>query len=119
MTKESWYASKLSEMDVVRILDADNFVVDYDKERGMYRVSCFEDNHFKDECWFHEYYEHIELNGVPIETLEDAANWLRSAWNNDNLNIYYAEDKDCLTIEDYKENEITFIQNLQEFKSIL
>ena len=46
-------------MDVVRICDSDNFVVDYDKSRGMYRVSAFEDGHFKDECWFDEYKEGV------------------------------------------------------------
>lgn len=105
--------------NLIRILEDKDWIVDYDKERSIYRVSYFQDNHFRDEYWFHEYSEHIELNGVPIKTLSDAANWLRNNWNNDDLNIYYAEDKDCLAIEDYKENEITFIQNLQEFKSIL
>lgn len=55
MNKESWYASKLSDMDVIRIVDSDDFIVEYDKSRGMYRVSVFEDNHFKDECWFDAY----------------------------------------------------------------
>lgn len=55
MSRESWYAGKLSEMDVIRIVDSDDFVVDYDKSRGMYRVSIFEDGHFKDEVWFDAY----------------------------------------------------------------
>ena len=57
MNNESWYAAKLSDMDVVRICDSDNFVVDYDKSRGMYLVSVFEDGHFKDEYWFDAYEE--------------------------------------------------------------
>lgn len=57
MNNESWYATKLSDMDVVRICDSDDFVVDYDKSRGMYRVSFFGDGHFKDECWFDAYEE--------------------------------------------------------------
>jgi hypothetical protein len=40
---------------LIRISESDNWAVDYDKERGMYRVSHFEDNHFKDEFWFDEY----------------------------------------------------------------
>lgn len=55
MSKESWYADKLSDMDVVIILDTDDWIVDYDRNRGMYRVSVFEDNHFQDECWFDAY----------------------------------------------------------------
>ena len=44
-------------MDLIRILENDDFVVGYDRERGMYRVSYFQDNHFVDECWFEEYKE--------------------------------------------------------------
>lgn len=55
MSKESWYAGKLSDMDAVTILNTDDWVVNYDKSRSMYRVSHFEDNHFKDECWFDAY----------------------------------------------------------------
>lgn len=40
---------------LIRISESDNWIVDYDKERGMYRVSVFEDGHFKDEFWFDAY----------------------------------------------------------------
>ena len=53
MSKESWYKGKPE--DIVRIDISDNFIVDYDKSRGMYRVSYFEDDHFVDECWFDAY----------------------------------------------------------------
>lgn len=39
-------------MSLIRISESDNWIVDYDRGRGMYRVSYFEDGHFKDECWF-------------------------------------------------------------------
>ena len=42
-------------MDVVTISYTDDWVVDYDKSRGMYRVSYFQDNHFVDEHWFDAY----------------------------------------------------------------
>ena len=71
MNNKSWYAAKLSDMDVVRIHDSDDFVVDYDKNRGMYRVSYFEDGHFKDEHWFDEYKEQILLD---IKGLSDVIN---------------------------------------------
>ena len=55
MSKESWYTCKLSDMDIVRIDISDDWIVDYDKSRGMYRVSYFEDGRFVDECWFDAY----------------------------------------------------------------
>ena len=41
-------------MGLFRISENDNFIVDYDKDRSMYRVSVFIDNHFLDEYWFSE-----------------------------------------------------------------
>ena len=46
-------------MSLIRISESDDWIVDYDRERGMYRVSYFEDGHFKDECWFDEYKEGV------------------------------------------------------------
>ena len=51
-------------MALIRVAESDDWIVDYDRERGMYRVSIFEDGHFKDECWF-DAYEEKELD--PIE----------------------------------------------------
>ena len=47
-------------MSLIRILESDDWIVDYDRERGMYRVSYFEDHHFVDEHWF-DCYEEREL----------------------------------------------------------
>lgn len=44
-------------MGLIKISVSDNWVVEYDRERGMYRASYFEDNHFVDECWFDAYEE--------------------------------------------------------------
>lgn len=44
-------------MKLIRILESENLVVDHDRERGMYRVSYFQDNHFVDEVWFDAYEE--------------------------------------------------------------
>ena len=41
----------------VKILETDDWIVDYCKETNRYRVSYFEDYHFKEECWFDEYEE--------------------------------------------------------------
>lgn len=48
-------------MNLIRILENDDWVVDYDKENRKYRVSYFEDFHFKDEIWF-DAYEEKECN---------------------------------------------------------
>ena len=36
----------------IRILENDDWVVDYDIENHRYRVSYFQDCHFVDEVWF-------------------------------------------------------------------
>lgn len=48
-------------MSLIRISESDDWIVDYDRDRGMYRVSYFEDNHFKDEHWF-DCYEDKEVD---------------------------------------------------------
>ena len=50
-------------MGLIRVLESDDFVVDYDKSRGMYRVSVFDDGHFWDEFWF-DAYEGKEVKDV-------------------------------------------------------
>ena len=42
---------------MIRISESDNFIVDYDKSKGMYRVSVFNSGHFWDEYWFDAYEE--------------------------------------------------------------
>lgn len=44
-------------MSLIRISESDDWIVDYDRERGMYRVSYFQDGHFVDELWFDAYEE--------------------------------------------------------------
>lgn len=48
-------------MSLIKISESDDWIVDYDRERGVYRVSYFEDNHFKDGHWF-DAYEDKELS---------------------------------------------------------
>lgn len=48
-------------MSLIRISESEDFIVDYDKERGMYRVSVFNNGHFQNECWF-DCYEERELS---------------------------------------------------------
>lgn len=49
-------------MKLIKVFENDNFIIDYDKDNKKYRVSYFEDYHFKEECWFDEYNENITLN---------------------------------------------------------
>ena len=44
-------------MNLIRVAEGENFVVDYDKSRGMYRVSIFENYHYQYEFWFDAYVE--------------------------------------------------------------
>jgi hypothetical protein len=44
-------------VNLIRVAESDDFIVDYDKSRGMYRVSVFQDYHFQDEYWFDAYEE--------------------------------------------------------------
>lgn len=44
-------------MALSRVCYSDDWFVDYDRDRGMYRVSYFQDNHFVDEFWFDAYEE--------------------------------------------------------------
>lgn len=52
-------------MSLIRISESDDWIVDYDRERGMYRVSYFEENHFKDEHWF-DCFEERELSSDEV-----------------------------------------------------
>lgn len=50
-------------MSLIKILETDNWFIEYDAESKSYRVSYFEDNHFKDDCWFRAYTEKEFFNG--------------------------------------------------------
>jgi hypothetical protein len=41
----------------INVIENDSFIVEYNKETNTYRVSYFEDNHFKDEICFRGYKE--------------------------------------------------------------
>ena len=54
-------------MKLIRISESDDFIVDYDEDRGMYRVSVFDNGHFWDEFWFEEY----QKRKVSCENIKD------------------------------------------------
>lgn len=59
-------------MALIRICESDNFFVDYDTGRGMYRVSTFEPGveRIKEEYWF-DAYEEKELDKSFPQTIGD------------------------------------------------
>ena len=52
----------MKRMEFIRILENDNFIVDYDKWNHQYRVSYFEDYHFKEECYFDAYKGDVNMD---------------------------------------------------------
>lgn len=50
-----WY--NCNPKDVVSVYEDEYVAVDYNKSSKMYRVTIYEDGHFKDEFWFDEYKE--------------------------------------------------------------
>lgn len=56
--------------NLIRISETDDWTVDYDRERGMYRVSYFQDYMYIDEHWF-DAYEERELDSFFPYTIGD------------------------------------------------
>lgn len=112
-------------MSLIRICESEDFVVDYDKDRGMYRVSVFEDSHFQDEYWF-DAYEEKELKDLylvygNINESGDEDTWVAdifdnieqaeacAEWHNTvktQKNVYYYASKDVWNVNkwDYAED---------------
>ena len=59
---------------LIRILENENWIIDYDKDSKRYRASYFEDNHFVDECWFHTYEDNESRKHGNWFLLEECAN---------------------------------------------
>lgn len=93
-------------MSLIRISESDDWFVDYDRERGMYRVSYFEDNHFRDEFWF-DCYEEKEVGvkdiSQPIKKFEkhDDAWWCGHCPRCGHILGYNNEDKDMNNRKQY------------------
>lgn len=56
-------------MKLIKVFENDNFIIDYDKDNKKYRVSYFEDHHFKEECWFDEYGV-LDCSDIPDEVID-------------------------------------------------
>ena len=60
-----------------RILENDDWIVEYDAENNRYRVGYFQNNHFVDEVWF-DTSEWIPVN----ERLPEACKESEWEWEN-------------------------------------
>ena len=88
--------------NLLRISESDGWVVDYDRERGMYRVSYSEDGIWSLEHWF-DCYEEKELK-TPEEIIElywktflsGAAEFMQYMKNNYSNGIFPSEMEDAL-----------------------
>ena len=117
-------------MSLIRISVSDDWIVDYDRERGMYRVSYFEDGHFKDEYWFDCYedkevkdlylvYGNIDESGDTDTWVEDIFDNIEQAkacaeWHNTvktQKNVYYYASNDIWNV-----NKWDYIKDLKKLK---
>ena len=85
-------------MGLIRISESDNWIAEYDRKRGMYRVSYFKDGHFVDEYWF-DCFEEKEVSLVEALKARD-----------------YKVFKSTYNIEDYTFEQIK--SKIDEFHSI-
>ena len=58
-------------MNMIKIAESDNAVVRYDKDRGMYVVSVFEDGCCKYEIWFDAYEEKETSNTNYLNAIQE------------------------------------------------
>lgn len=65
-------------MSLIRISESDDWVVDYDRERGMYRVGYFQDGHFVAEHWF-DCFEERELTSIERHIYDYASAYVKGA----------------------------------------
>lgn len=80
-------------MALIKVLENDDWIVEYDTENRKYRVSYFEDYHWKDECWF----ERCVLDGKEISyhnmTVKDMEEYKKNAVDILKKNSQYATAK--------------------------
>lgn len=97
-------------MSLIRISESDDWIVDYDRERGMYRVSYFEDGHFKDKYWF-DCFEEKELKKVyivfgHINEHGDVDTWVADIFDNEEQALACAE---CFNTMKTQENVYYYV----------
>lgn len=99
-------------MSLIRICESNRFVVDYDLDRGMYRLSTFEDNHFQDEYWFDAYreteVEQMYLVYGNINEDGDTDTWVEAVFDDREQALACAE---WLNITEHQENVSYYASN--------
>lgn len=80
--------------NLVRILEKDEWTVDYDEENKRYRVSYFEEFHFCDEIWFDAYaYKEVYDEKIEkfIKDLEAAKNIVTEVEHHEGYFVMYGD----------------------------
>lgn len=98
-------------MSLIRISESDDWIVDYDRERGMYRVSYFKDNHFKDEYWF-DAYEDKEFDMSFPQTIGDITYYSKAEL------FEWVENQQVLNEERNKKQMESIYRFLEEYDGI-
>lgn len=118
-------------MSLIRISESDNWIADYDTERGMYKVSYFEDGHFVDQYRF-DAYEEKEVKDLylvygNINESGDTDNWVADIFDNVEQAKAYAEWNNVVktqkNVDYYASNDVwnvnkwDYIEDLKNLKS--
>ena len=129
MSKESWYTG-CKPKDIIRIDISEDFIVDYDKARGMYRVSVFDDGHFWDEFWF-DCYEEKEVEKIylvygNIDESGDIDSWVEAIFDNKEQALACAEYLNLIKNEEnvsyyasgyaWHLNKLDYVEELKKLK---
>ena len=89
-------------MSLIRISESENWIVDYDTQRGIYKVSYFENGHFVDQYRFDCYGEkEVKTPEEIIELywktfLNGAAEFMRYIKNNYGNDVFPSEMEEAL-----------------------
>lgn len=101
---------------MIRVSEQQNWTVDYDTERGMYRVSYFQDNHCVDECWF-DAYEEKEVKNNKVEVKKIKIHSGNDCWGKYEYDdVYVVTNKDGKEIYRSETDPIELINELIKVK---
>ena len=76
----------------IRVWESDNFIVEYDRSRGMYKVSIFEGDCFKNEFWFDAFRElEVEEMNLVYGHITDGDTWVEGIFDNREQALAFAE----------------------------
>ena len=107
-------------MRLIRVCESEDFTVDYDKDRGMYRVGILENCHCKESYWF-DAYEEREIKDLylvygTINEHGDADTWVEYIFDNEEQALSCAEwlnaTKKQKNVYYYKSNGAWYLNKL-------